>query len=31
MITLESWPAAFGLVLWLGAMVYGFGFIARYI
>jgi hypothetical protein len=27
----DSWLAAFITVLWLGAMVYGFGFIAQFI
>lgn len=27
----DTWPAAFIITLWLGAMAYGFGFIARYI
>lgn len=27
----ETWGTAICIVLWLGAMAYGFGFIARFI
>lgn len=30
-IDCDTWPAAFGIALWLGAIAYGIGFIARYI
>jgi hypothetical protein len=28
---LETWPAAFAIALWLGAMAWGIGFIVRFI
>lgn len=31
MLHRDDWPAAFVLVLWLGAMAWGIGFIVRYI
>jgi hypothetical protein len=30
-MTDETWTAAFGIALWLGAMAYGVGFIAKYL
>lgn len=30
-MTSETWPVAFGIALWLGAMAWGIGFIVRYI
>jgi hypothetical protein len=31
MTALETWPAAFVIALWLGAMAWGIGFIVRFI